>query len=146
MKKTPLILTTVAAIVLTTVLFGAEKPVNDVSSPIGTWQLVSTKYGEAKEFSEVSKDEPHIKMITPTHFSWVIYDPKTKLLSASMGGSYRLEGAKYTETVEFYFPEGMKVYLGKDQMFTIKIEGDRLLQSGKLSDGQKIEELWQRVK
>ena len=146
MKKIPLMLTTVATVILTAVLFGAEKPVKDVPSHIGTWRLVSTKYGDAKEFSDVSKDEPHIKMITPTHFIWVIHDPKTKLVSASMGGSYRLEGASYTETVEFYLPEGMKTYLGKDQLFTIKIEGDRLFQSGKLSDGQKIEEVWQRVK
>jgi hypothetical protein len=49
-------------------------------------------------------------------------------------------------TVEFFLPESMKVYLGKEQAFTIRIEGDRLFQSGKLSDGQKIEEVWQRVK
>jgi hypothetical protein len=40
----------------------------------------------------------------------------------------------------------MKAYLGKKQEFTIKIDGDKLTQSGKLSDGMKIEEVWQRVK
>jgi hypothetical protein len=40
----------------------------------------------------------------------------------------------------------MKVYLGKEQVFTIKLEEDRLFQSGKLSDGMKIEEVWQRVR
>ena len=63
-----------------------------------------------------------------------------------MGGSCGLQGSNYTETIEYFLPEGMKVYLGKEQVFTIKIDGDKLFQSGKLSDGQKIEEVWQRVK
>ena len=41
---------------------------------------------------------------------------------------------------------GMEPYLGKKQVFTIKIDGDKLFQSGQLSDGLKIEEIWQRVK
>ena len=145
MKKTPLIHLTVVALLLTAVLFGAEPSAKDAGH-LGTWRLISTKYGDAKEFSDVSKDEPHIKIITPTHFIWVIYDPKTKLVSTSMGGSCRLQGSNYTETIEYFLPEGMKVYLGKEQVFTIKIEGDKLFQSGKLSDEMKIEEVWQRVK
>ena len=146
MKKTPRILSAIATFVLIAVVFGAEPPAKDAGNHLGTWQLVSTKYGDAREFSDVSKEEAHIKMLTATHFIWVIYDPKTKLVTASMGGSYRLQGNSYTETIEFYLPDGMKAYLGKEQVFTIKIEGDKLHQSGKLSDGQPIEEIWQRVK
>ncbi len=40
--------------------------------------------------------------------------------------------------------EGMETYLGKKQEFTIRIDGDKLFQSGQLSDGLKIEEVWQR--
>jgi len=40
----------------------------------------------------------------------------------------------------------METYLGKKQAFTIRIDGDKLFQSGQLSDGLKIEEVWQRVK
>ncbi len=145
MKKTPLIHIAVVVLLLTAVLSGAEPSAKEAGH-LGTWRLISTKYGDAKDFSDVSKDEPHIKIITPTHFIWVIYDPKTKLVSNSMGGSCGVQGANYTETIEYFFPEGMKVYLGKEQVFTIKIEGDKLFQSGKLSDGQKIEEVWQRVK
>lgn len=144
MKKIPLIQITALALLLTVALFGAEPGKN--ASHLGTWRLISTKYADAKEFSDVSKDEPHIKIITPTHFNWVIYDPKTGLVSSSMGGSCRLQGSNYTETIEYFFPEGMKAYLGKEQVFTIKIEGDKLFQSGKLSDEMKIEEVWQRVK
>jgi hypothetical protein len=145
MRKTLLILGTAATLALTAALTGAEKQAKDVGSHLGTWRLVSAKYGDAKEFSDVSNQGPHIKMLTADRFIWVIYDSKTKLISLSMGGSYRLQGASYTETVEFFHPEGMKIYLGKEQLFTIRVEGDKLFQSGKLSDGQKIEEIWQRV-
>ena len=146
MKKTPQILAAVMSLVLTAVLLAAEPREKELSSPVGTWRHLSSKESGAKEFSDVSKDQIHIKMITATHFTWVMYDSNTKLVSASMGGSYTLVGDKYTEKVEFYLPEAMKEYSGKDQVFTIKIDGDKLLQSGTLSDGQKIEEVWQRVK
>lgn len=145
MKKTPLIVCAVLILVLTAALFGAEQSARNAGSHLGTWQLVATKYQDAKEFSDVPKDEMHIKMIDATHFTWVIYDSKTKLISRSMGGSYRLQGGSYTETVEFFLPTGMKIYLGKEQAFTIRVEGDKLFQSGKLSDGMNIEEIWQRV-
>jgi hypothetical protein len=35
---------------------------------------------------------------------------------------------------------------GKKQSFTSKVDGDKLHQSGQLSDGLKIEEVWQRLK
>src|SRR5215471_19014789 len=130
MRKILLILGTAAALAFTAALPGEEKPQKDAASHLGTWRLVSARYGDAKEFSDVSNQGPHIKMLTADRFIWVIYDSKTKLVARSMGGSYSLQGSNYKETVEFYLPEGMKVYLGKEQVFTIKVEGDRLFQSG----------------
>ena len=51
----------------------------------------------------------------------------------------------YTETID-YAGEGMTDYFGKKQSFTIRVEGDKLHQTGQLSDGTKVEEVWQRVK
>jgi hypothetical protein len=143
MKKTPLMLAAVLTLMFITVLISAQPATKDA---VGTWQLVSTKYGDAKEFSDVPKDERHVKMLTATHFIWVIYDGKTNLVSTSMGGSYTLHNGKYTETVEFFLPKEMEGYLGKKQEFTLKIDGDKFFQSGTLSDGTKIEEVWQRIK
>jgi hypothetical protein len=146
MKKAALILSVIISLTLSALLFAGEQPAKELGSHLGTWQLVSAKYGDATEFSDAPKDTKHLKMLTETRFVWVRYDVKTKVLADSMGGSYSLQDGKYTETVEFCFPESMKTYLGKKQEFTIKIDGDKLTQSGKLSDGMKIEEVWQRVK
>ena len=56
-----------------------------------------------------------------------------------------MEGTTYTETID-YAGEGMEAFMGKPQKFTVRVEGDKLYQSGELSNGLKIEEVWERVK
>jgi hypothetical protein len=114
------------------------------SSPVGTWKLISTKYGDAKDFTMYSGPSLRLKIINPTHFTWLEVD-ESKHVRSTAGGRYTLSGNTYTETIDFA-GEGMDAYLGKPQKFTIKVDGDKLLQSGALSDGLKIEENWERVK
>jgi hypothetical protein len=145
MNRTTLLLTTTIALLWQIQPF-AQLDGASATDHLGTWQLVSSKYGDAKGFSDVPKDERHVKIITATHFLWVSYDDKNRVITTSMGGSCSLHGGKYTEVVEFFLPKGMRTYLGKKQEFTVRVEGDKLYQSGKLSDGMQIEEVWQRVK
>ena len=126
-------------------LVGAvKKPDGGGSSLIGTWELVSEKWGDAKEFTPAPKERRALKFVTPTHFAWVWVDPKTSKISNSMGGTYTMDGDRYVEKVEFAY-SGMEAYVGKKQKFTLTIEGDRWLQSGVLSEGQKLQEIWKRV-
>ena len=114
-------------------------------SHIGTWRLASFKYGDTNQWSEVPRDQKRIKLITPTHFTWVAYETDSGKVLSVAGGSYTLGGSNYVETID-YAGEGMTDYLGKKQSFTIQLDADTLRQSGKLSDGLKIEEVWQRLK
>lgn len=127
-------------------LIAADKPAATGNPQlIGTWEMVSTKYADAEDFTPVGDEMKALKFITPTHFIWTHFDPKTKKISNSMGGTYTCEGESYIETPQFAL-EGMETYLGKPQKFTVKIEGDKLTQSGALSDGMKLQEIWKRVK
>ena len=135
----------IAALGFTLALLAQQQPAKGGGGHLGTWQLVSAKYGEAKDFSDYPKERRRLKMITATHFTWVDYDTTTKKIGSSAGGAYVLKDGAYTETIEFV-GEGMETYLDKKQAFTIKADGDKLTQSGQLSDGLKIEEVWQRVK
>ena len=112
---------------------------------LGTWKLVSTKYGDEKEFGKRGEDSQRIKHITATHFTWVEVATELKAITSGAGGKYTLEGTTYTETIE-YAGQGMEAFVGKPQKFTIKVEGDKLHQSGELSNGLKIEEIWERMK
>ena len=145
MRKTTLIVSAVVGLACTVALVAQQQPAKGGGSHLGTWTPVSTKYGDAKDFSDFPKDRQRLKMITATHFLWVEYDTKTKKVLSSAGGPYSLRDGAYTETIEFV-GDGMEPYLAKKQVFTIKIDGDKLFQSGQLSDGLKIEEIWQRAK
>jgi hypothetical protein len=112
---------------------------------VGTWKLVSTKYGEAKEHTPYTGSSTRTKIINPTHFVWLEVQTDSKKVVSSAGGKYTFSGGAYTETIDFA-GQGMEEYLGKPQKFTVRIKGDKLTQSGALSDGLKIEEVWERVK
>ncbi|HUF62145.1 MAG TPA: hypothetical protein VMN36_08735 [Verrucomicrobiales bacterium] len=145
MKITPLIFSAVVVLGFVVASIAQQPAEKGSGTHLGTWKLVSTKYGDASEFSDYPKERQRLKMITATHFCWVDYETRTKKVSSSAGGPYSLREGVYTETIEFA-GEGMDAYLGKEQAFTIRIEGDKLFQSGQLSDGLKIEEVWQRLK
>ena len=50
---------------------------------VGTWKLVSAKYGE-QEF-KFPEGTSMVKHITPTHFMWVTYDEEGKVARAAEG-------------------------------------------------------------
>lgn len=122
-----------------------QEPRTRSGSLLGTWELVSYKYGDQKDFADYPKDRRKIKMITETHSIWLEFPTSTKEIQAGAGGSYSLTGNTYTECKDFAIG-GMMGYLGKKHVYTVRVEGDKFYQSGALSDGLKIQEVWHRVK
>jgi hypothetical protein len=123
-------------------LAGSSGQVNPI---MGTWQLAMYKYGSsASSFIKVPAEAGRIKMITDSHFIWVQYNKATGKITGSAGGTYTLTGNSYTESLDFGL--GMDTYIGKDPVYTVKVEGDNLFLSGNLTEGYKIEEVWERVK
>ncbi len=115
-------------------------------SPLqGAWRLVAGKYGDATEFQKASPKETMIKLVTDTHFTWVRFDSETKEVSHAAGGKCTVSGDKYTEYIEYGVGAVMQLK-GEKQTFTWKLEGDRWHQSGTLSNGAKLEEIFERVK
>ena len=82
--------------------------------------------------------------MTKGHFVWVVYDLKKKIPSSSGGGNYSLFGGDYRERLEFGTTRASAL-IGKEQSLRLSIEGDRMIESGTLSDGTKILEVWQRL-
>jgi hypothetical protein len=111
---------------------------------IGTWKLVSATYGGEK----VDLEELGItlKHITPTSFVWLSYDPDTKLVSRTSGGTYTFKGDQFEETPQYGFGEDFDIIRAKPHSFTIKIDGDKWHHNGTLSNDLKIEEVWERCK
>ena len=50
-----------------------RKLLSGLTNHLGTWQLVSLKYGDESKWSDAPSDQRRIKLITETHFTWVAY-------------------------------------------------------------------------
>jgi len=102
----------------------------------GTWELVAGQ--------QLPKGARNIKIIAGGHFIFAAYDTEKGELLYTGGGTYILNGSSYTEHVDF----GDKIstgIVGKDQQFTVKIDGDTFTQAGTLSNGKELLETWKRV-
>jgi hypothetical protein len=116
--------------------FNSQK---ESSKLLGTWQLVSYQYGDDAN-QTVPESLQYIKIISTTHFTWVHFAAKDKLVFDIAGGRYTFDGENYIETIEFG-GSAMLSYVGKDQTFKIKLEGGKMYLSGSLSDNLKIAEV-----
>ncbi len=127
-------------------LRGAEQVKKDAveQTVIGTWKLVSAKSGDHE--IDVAKLGITLKHITPTSFMWLTYDSETKVVSRTAGGAYTIKGDQYEELPQYGFGSDFDIIRDKPQSFSIKIEGDRWHHSGTLSNGLKIDEVWERCK
>ena len=100
----------------------------------GTWESVGSQPGMRQ-----------IKLITEKHFTWVFYNRVTRQPVTVAGGTYTFTGDTYTERVEFGSKGVQQTLTGHDQVFTIRFAGDRMIKTGTLSNGMKINEVWKRV-
>jgi len=151
MKKSGVILVTATLLIVASLAVLAFRKPGSVPEKetgniiMGTWQLDSYKYGTTtNSFTSITADRPHIKLITENRFLWVTYDAESKKILESAGGTYTLNGENYIESIDYGF--NMEGYLGTKSNFKIKVEDGMFYLSGVLSDGYKIEEIWQKVK
>jgi hypothetical protein len=70
---------------------------------------------------------------------------ENKQVESSAGGTFKVDGKNYTESID-WAGSSMTSYLGKEQKFQIKIENDKMYLAGQLSDGERIEEVWIKLK
>lgn len=119
---------------------GSRSAAQTTEPPVGTWRLASAQ-ANGKPL-DLPAGTTIVKHVTPTDFVFVYYDQQGQV-SVVGGGSWRLDGSRYEETVEYGLGEGMKPYIGKTQVFTLRIDGGRWYHAGTESDGTVIEEVWE---
>jgi hypothetical protein len=103
----------------------------------GTWELVSGQ--------PLPKGALDIKIISEGHFIFVAYDTEKGKPLYTGGGTYILNESSYTEHIDFASDEISAGLVGKDQPFTVKVDGDTFIQTGTLSNGKALTETWKRV-
>jgi hypothetical protein len=120
----------------------SAQPKAKAPSLVGTWKLVSAKYGGQE--STLPQDVTTLKHMTPTHYMWLSYKDDGQIFRTG-GGPYTLDGGTLKSTPEFGLGNDFDAIKGKMQMYKCKIDGNRWHQSGTLSTGQTLEEVWERV-
>jgi hypothetical protein len=103
----------------------------------GQWELVSSQ--------DLPAGWKEIKLISGGHFIWVIYDAQKKRTAYTGGGTYKIDGDQCTEHVEFMTVLGAEGLIGNDQLVTLEWERERLVITGTLSNGRKLNETWKHA-
>lgn len=103
----------------------------------GTWELVAGQ--------PLPKGARDIKIMSGEHFIFVAYDTQTGKPLYTGGGTYVLNGSSYNEHIDFASDAIAAGLVGKDQPFTLRVQGDTFAQSGTLSNGKLLSETWKRV-
>jgi hypothetical protein len=102
----------------------------------GTWELLS-----GQPLPEGARD---IKILSDGHFIFAAYDTETGKSLYTAGGTYILDGSSYTEHMDFA-SDKIAGLIGKDQSFTVKLDGDTFTQKGTLTNGKPLAEVWKRL-
>jgi hypothetical protein len=106
----------------------------EASPIIGTWQLISgtTIKGSDTTVTDYTKGQEMIKIITPTHFSFLRHDlnhgkDSTADYSAG-GGRVKIEGKKYKEYLDYF---NVREWEGGEFEFDYEVTGDTLIIKGR---------------
>ncbi len=117
-----------------------------VKQLLGTWRMVAHRYGVAEEFTEIPPEkQTTLKHFTATGTMWVEWDPDSGKVLNCAGGTWSLKGDQLTEMPAYGLGPKFDAIKGKEMVFTLRVQGDRWMQSGAMPDGWHIEETWERV-
>ena len=110
------------------------------SAITGTWKLLEgvTIAGKDTNRVDYTKGQEMIKIITPTHFSFLRHDLQggkdSTAVFAAGGGRVEINGNQYTEHLDYFTT---REWEGNSFHFTYEINGDTLVTTGI----EKVEEL-----
>lgn len=109
---------------------------------VGTWEFVSGRYTPSGKPPIVVKspDLRALKIITPTHFSYVTEKGDGSFYVAG-AGSCKVEPHQYTETLNYASVANMK---NKSYTFSYRVENDVWYIEGK-EDDSYTEEVWRKI-
>lgn len=117
---------------------------NGQASLAGMWRI--THRMENNQLTPIHQTGPRktIKILTGNRFQWAAINPETKEFSGTGGGTYSFANGKYTENIEFFSRDSSRV--GAALTFDDKLKGGAWHHTGLSSRGDKIYEVWGRVK
>jgi hypothetical protein len=86
-----------------------------------------------------------LKHVTPTHWTWAIYDRENRMVYAAMGGTWSLRDGAYVEECEFTTDNAAGAR-GKSYSYEYRLDGDRWTIKGGPDRTLAHDETWTRLK
>jgi hypothetical protein len=117
---------------------------NGSAALAGIWRITSRMQdGKVTPIHQTGARQTY-KILSGTRFQWAAINPETKEFSGTGGGTYTFSNGKYTENIDFFSRDSSRV--GASLSFEGKLENGEWHHSGLSSKGDKIYEIWSRVK
>ena len=136
-----------------------ESPGEPVSL-MGSWDLVSFIADDdpTRAWRDHGDSILYQKHLTPTHFTWIMFDLKNDQLIGMGGGNYHMDEGRYVENIDFFYPPASSE-LGQSIPFDVRFENGKWYHTGyakemdfdfdlgimTVSDSVRIEEIWERT-
>ena len=86
-----------------------------------------------------------VRLMTGNQLVNVNYERNQKTMILFSGGSYTFQGTIYKERIEYCSPGIQEVLLDKEQSFRATIQANKMNVAGTLTNGNPINEDWQRI-
>lgn len=119
--------------------------VDEGAAPLaGVWHITSRMQDGKLVPIHRTGTRKTLKILTGNRFQWVAIDPGSKQFSGTGGGTYTFNNGTYTENIEFFSRDSSRI--GASLSFDGKLEGKDWHHSGLSSKGDKIYEVWSKVK
>jgi hypothetical protein len=119
--------------------------IDDGIAPLaGVWKISQREQNGKMDTIHQTGARKTLKILTGSRFQWFAINPETKQFSGTGGGTYTFIDGKYTENIQFFSRDNKRV--GAQLVFDGKIVDGEWHHSGLSSKGEKIYEVWGRVK
>lgn len=119
--------------------------IDDGEAPLaGVWKISAREQDGKLVPIHQKGTRKTLKILTGKRFQWFAINPETKEFSGTGGGAYTFINGKYTENIDFFSRDNSRV--GAKLTFDGKLQDGKWLHSGLSSKGEKIYEVWERVK
>ncbi|MBD0287843.1 MAG: membrane or secreted protein [Flavisolibacter sp.] len=121
------------------------KQLDNGTAPLaGVWHITARMQNGSLTPIHQTGPRKTIKILTGTRFQWAAINPETKEFFGTGGGTYTFTNGKYTEQIAFFSRDSSRV--GAALTFDGKLQNGDWHHSGLSSRGEKIYEVWGKVK
>jgi hypothetical protein len=115
---------------------------------VGSWTFTNV-LEQSDTYTEYPSFYGILKILTPTHFTWIHYNTEGDEVYMIGGGPYSIVGDHYTELIEFVYP-GRQDQIGVNAVYTWSQDNDDHWNISGVIEGrdslQNLEENWARFK